>query len=100
MRSDQRDAFVGLSVLALALLACQEQRPPMTSVLQSRVSHELSCGPTWTKIVPLGAGGYWVKACGRVATFSCARHIVSTSKYHTSYSEQCVREGEWKEVPE
>lgn len=95
----RRDAVLAMLIVGLALLACQEHRPPMTSVLQTRVTHELSCGPTRIKIIPLGAGGYHVRACGRVATYSCGRYITATSKYYTAYAEQCVREGEWKLDP-
>lgn len=72
----------------------------MTAVLQGRVIRERACGEKSVAITPLGAGGYHVRACGFETTFSCARHVVSASKYGSTSSEQCIRESDWKEVRE
>jgi len=96
----QRDSVLAVSVLGLALLACHEQRPPMTSVVQARVVRERACGPTWIKITPLGGGGYHVRACGYVTTFSCGRHVVTASKYGSTSEEQCIRESDWRPDPD
>jgi hypothetical protein len=80
------------ALVALFLTACLPTQRPLSDALRARVHYELRCPHSAIQVVPMGAGGYWVSACARTATFSCMRRW---EKYQSGYTDTCTREGEW-----